>query len=126
MPRLALRNRGIALAASLATLPLLLSACTPPMPPDVLAAVAEAQINCESGNVSVAVPEEFAGSMDAVGAALSGVCPEQTVTEVPVGEAAPVYITSGTPSQDEVAAFTASQCSAGNTIVIPAFGYQVT
>jgi phosphate transport system substrate-binding protein len=37
-----------------------------------------------------------------------------------------VYITSGTPSQDEVAAFTASQCSAGNTIVIPAFGYQVT
>ena len=126
MPRLALRNRGIALAASVAVLPLILSACTPPMPPDVLAAVAESQITCQSGNVSVAVPEEFLGSMDAVGMALSGVCPDQTVTEVPVGDSAPVYITSGTPSADEVSAFTSTQCTAGNTVTIPAFGYQVT
>lgn len=126
MPRLALRNRGIALAAFAGVFPLTLSACTPPMPPDVLAAVAESQITCQSGNVSVAVPEEFFGSMDAVGMTLNGICPDQTVTEVAIGDPAPVYITSGTPSTDEVSAFTSTQCSTGSTIVIPAFGYQVT
>ncbi len=126
MPRLSTRNRGIALASFAAGIPLLLAACTPPMPPDVLAAVAESQITCQSGDVSVAVPEEFAGSMSAVGMALGGVCPDQTVTEVFVGDPAPVYITSGTPTADEVSAFASTQCSAGTPITIPAFGYQVT
>lgn len=126
MPRLSTRNRGIALASFAAAIPVLLAACTPPMPPDVLAAVAESQITCQSGDVSVAVPEEFAGSMSAVGMALGGVCPDQTVTEVFVGDPAPVYITSGTPSADEVSAFSSTQCPSGTTITIPAFGYQVT
>lgn len=126
MPRLARTNRGIALALFAAVFPLVLSACTPPMPPDVLAAVAESQITCQSGNVSVAVPAEFLGSMDAVGMALSGVCPEQTVTEVPIGDVAPIYITSGTPSAGEVDVFSATQCATGSTVTIPAFGYQVT
>jgi len=126
MPRLSRGDRGIALALSAGVLPLVLAACTPPMPPDVLAAVAESQITCQSGDVTVAVPEEFLGSMSAVGSSLGGVCPEQTVTEVPVGDAAPVYITSGTPSPEEVSAFSSTQCPSGTTITIPAFGYQVT
>jgi phosphate transport system substrate-binding protein len=96
------------------------------MPPDVLAAVAESQITCQSGDVAVAVPEQFLGSVAAVGAGLSGVCPNQTVTEVPDGDTAPVYITSGTPTADELSAFTSTQCSTGSVIETPAFGYQVT
>lgn len=126
MPRLSRRNRGIALAVSAAVMPLALAACTPPMPPDVLAAVAESQITCQTGDVTVAVPEEFAGSMAAVGASLAGVCPEQTVTEAFPGDPAPVAITSGTPTAEEVSDFSATQCAAGSTITVPAFGYQVT
>lgn len=123
MSRSISRIRGVALP--LLVLPLAVSACTPPMPPDVLAAVAESQITCESGDVAVAVPEVFVGSMSAVGASLSGVCPEQTVTEVAVGDPAPVYITSGIPTAGEREAF-AAQCTSGSTITVPAFGYQVT
>lgn len=126
MPRVRKVNRGIALAACAAAMPLVVTSCTPPMPPDVLAAVAESQITCQSGDVVVAVPEQFLGSIAAVGAGLGGVCPDQTVTEVPVGDPAPVYITSGTPSADEISAFTSTQCSSGSVIEIPAFGYQVT
>ena len=96
------------------------------MPPDVLAAVAESQITCQSGDVSVSVPETFVGSMSAVGAALSGVCPEQSVTEVLPGDPAPVYITSGVPTAAEREAFASDQCPTGPTIIVPAFGYQVT
>lgn len=126
MPRSRRRIRGIALSVPLLVLPAVASACTPPMPPDVLAAVAESQITCHSGDVSVAVPETFAGSMAAVGASLSGVCPEQTVTEVLPGDPAPVYVTSGIPTDAERTAFAAEQCPSGSTVVIPAFGYQVT
>jgi phosphate transport system substrate-binding protein len=126
MPRVRKVNRGVALAACAAAVSLGVTSCTPPMPPDVLAAVAESQITCQSGDVAVAVPEQFVGSIAAVGAGLSGVCPDQTVTEVPVGDPAPVYITSGTPTTDEISAFTATQCTTGSVIEIPAFGYQVT
>lgn len=125
MPRLSSRSRGIALAASAAAVPLFISACTPPMPPDVLAAVAESQITCQSGDVVVATPGEFTGAMSAVGSSLMGVCPEQTVTEVTPLDAASVQITSGTPTQTEIDAFTAERCSAGEAITIPAFAYAV-
>lgn len=126
MSRSRSRIRGIALSASLLVLPVVASGCTPPMPPDVLAAVAESQITCQTGEVTVAVPETFLGSMSAVGASLSGVCPEQIVTEVAIGEPAPVYITSGIPTAAEREAFAADQCPSGSTIIVPAFGYQVT
>lgn len=125
MPRSSRRNRGIALAASIASAPLILSACTPPMPPDVLAAVAESQITCESGDVQVATPAEFVGAMSAVGLALQGVCPDQTVTEVTAADPAPVLITSGTPTAADIAAFSSERCTAGETITIPAFSYPV-
>lgn len=124
MPRLSIQSRGVALAAFAAGA-LTLSACTPPMPPDVLAAVAESQITCESGDVAVGTPEEFFGAMSTVGGALQGVCPDQTVTEVSPLDPAPVLLTSGTPSQAEIDAFSSERCSAGETIVIPAFSYAV-
>lgn len=114
------------IALPLLVLPLALSACTPPMPPDVLAAVAESQITCQTGDVSVAVPEEFLGSMTSVGASLAGVCPDQSVTEVVAGDVAPVYITAGIPTIEQREAFATEQCTSGTPIIIPAFGYQVT
>ena len=79
MPRMSLRTRGIVLASFAA---LLVSACTPPMPPDVLAARAESQIVCDPGTLEVAVPETFTGAMTAVGDALTSICPDQLIAEV--------------------------------------------
>ena len=126
MPRSVPSIRGIVLAvSSLLFAAPLLSACNPPMPPDVLAAKAESQITCVSGDVSVAVPEAFTGSMTAVGSALTSVCPEQTVTEVMTGDAAPVALLDRTPTADDIAAFAAT-CPTGSPITVPAFSYPVT
>jgi phosphate transport system substrate-binding protein len=96
------------------------------MPPDVLAARAEAQVQCGSGEVQVSVPSGFAGSMDSVGVALASVCPEETVLEVAAGEPAPVALVDKTPSQADIDQFKTSNCPSDPVIVVPAFGYPVT
>lgn len=117
--------RGIVLAACGVSLVTVTSACTPPLPPDVLAVMAESQITCAEGTATVAVPEAFMGVMDAVAATLASVCPDETVTEVPAGESAPLVVTDGTPTAQQIAAFSSATCSAGDTIVVPAFASQV-
>jgi ABC-type phosphate transport system substrate-binding protein len=126
MSRQSNKTRGIVLTSFVGASALALAACTPPMPPDVLAALAESQIVCQPGEVQVAVPEGFTGSMDAIGLGLGGVCPETTVLEVPEGEAAPVALVDRTPSQEVIDAFTATSCPTGSTIVVPAFAYPVS
>ncbi|HAN70663.1 MAG TPA: hypothetical protein DCQ36_03615, partial [Actinobacteria bacterium] len=126
MSRLSLKTRGIVLTSFVGASALALAACTPPMPPDVLAALAESQIVCEPGEVKVAVPEAFIGSMNAIGLGLGGVCPETTVLEVPEGEAAPVALVDRTPSQEVIDAFTTTSCPSGSTVVVPAFAYPVS
>ena len=118
--------RGIVLAVSAAVAAsALLTACNPPMPPDVLAAKAEAQITCASGDLPVSVPEAFTGAMTAVGSALTSVCPEQTVTEVAAGEPAAVTLLDRTPTPADIEAFAAT-CPTGSTLTVPAFSYPVT
>lgn len=126
MSRQSTQVRGIVLTSFVSVGAFALAACTPPMPPDVLAARAESQIQCQTGELQVAVPETFTGAMDAVGFGLGGVCPEQTVVEVPASDPAPVALVDVTPSQAEIDAFSAASCPAGNTIVVPAFAYPVT
>lgn len=104
---------------------LLVTACTPPMPPDVLAAKAEANIVCQQGSTDVAVPSEFTGTMAAVGDALTTVCHEQTVTEVAGDASAPVRLVGQAPTQAQETAFRAS-CPSGGVISVPAFAYPVT
>ncbi len=123
MPRTATLTRGIVLFAAGA---IALTACTPPMPPDVLAARAESQVVCGDGDVMVEVPETLTGSMSAVGAALTSVCPDDTVTEVPVGEAAPVVLVDKTPTAADIKSFSTTNCPTGASIVVPAFAYPVT
>lgn len=125
MPRSARINRGIVLAAVAAGFTLL-AACTPPLPPDVKAALAEDQITCETGTTTVSVPTEFSGAMTAVGDSLMGVCPEQFVSEVGPGESAGVTIVDRTPSAEQVASAAATFCANEPAIMVPAFAYPVT
>jgi len=124
MSRSSLKIRGIVLTAALGAI--VLSACTPPLPPDVLAARAEAQIQCGTGNVDIATPSEFSGAMSTVGDALASVCPEQTVTEVTPGGKAPVALIGQAPSPEELLAFKTASCPTDKVIAIPAFAYPVT
>ena len=121
------RNRhwGVALTVvSTLSAMLLVSACTPPMPPDVLAAQLENQITCQEGSQEVAVPEEFMGSFDIVNVTLNGVCPEQSVTETTMDMPTGVRVTSTAPTTIEMADFT-EQCT-GEVITVPVFNYGVT
>jgi ABC-type phosphate transport system substrate-binding protein len=118
------RRWGIALiAVSGLAASLALSGCTPPMPPDVLAAQVENQIECQSGSQEVAVPADFMGSLDMVNVTLGGVCPEQLITEVPAGTSAGVEILDHAPSADQAATF-AEMCT-GEVITVPIFSYGV-
>lgn len=124
MPRSNLPTRGIVLVA-VSGLTLLLAACTPPLPPDVLAAQAEKNIACQKGDQPVGVDEAFAGSMMLVSEGLQGACPDQTVSEVTLADNAPIQIVDHAPTAEEQAAFTASSCPTGTVIVTPAFAYPV-
>ena len=126
MSRRSNKVRGIVLVSSLTATMAILAACTPPMPPDVLAARAESQIVCGNGNLEVATPGQFAGAMDSVGAALNSVCPEQMTTEVPIGTPAPVKLVERTPNQQLITEFQTASCPNDKIIVIPAFAYPVT
>ena len=123
-------SRGFALATlfsiPLAAAALVLSGCTPPLPPDVLAAQAEANITCQSGTLSVASPEIFTGALDAVGQSLTATCPDQTVVEVGADQPAPVQLIDVLPSVTVLADFKTSSCPTGSTLVVPAFNYPVT
>ncbi|MDO8309689.1 MAG: substrate-binding domain-containing protein [Actinomycetota bacterium] len=118
--------RGIVLTCSALVAAAGLAACTPPLPPDVLAAQAESQIVCQSGEVTASVPETLIGAMDAVGLGLGGVCPDQTVVEVAPDQAAPLALVDKTPTPAEIADWDAENCPTGNAIVVPAFAYPVT
>lgn len=87
----------------------LLTACTPPLPPDVLAARLERTITCVPGTQDVAVSSDLAEAVNAVGIALNGLCPDQQIRPVGPNESAKVKITEGPPSAADIDAF-AAQC----------------
>lgn len=118
-------GRSIALTAFLASGAIVMAGCTPPMPPDVLAAQAESQIVCQSGSTEVSVPDNIFGAMTFVGDALTSVCPDQSLIEVGPAESAPLRVTDGTPSAATIEEFSAT-CQDGDTIYVPLFGYPVT
>jgi ABC-type phosphate transport system substrate-binding protein len=116
--------RGIVLAAgAVGSAALLLCACTPPLPPDVLAAQAEANITCQTGAQNVSLPEDFVGASDAVNATLAGTCPDQSLVEVAPGEPASLTIIDMAPTAEQIAAF--DQICPSGAIIVPVFGYPV-
>lgn len=125
MPRMRMTTRGIVLVCAVGVLGAAVSACTPPLPPDVLAAQAETNIVCQTGNLEVGLPEEFTGAMDSVGLGLSGVCPDQSVTEVADSTTAKLQVLDHSPTDAERQTFSENVCADGSTIIVPAFGYAV-
>lgn len=118
-------HRGIALTALAGAAALVTAGCTPPMPPDVLAAQAESQIECQTGTTEVSIPDNLFGAMTFVGDALTSVCPDQSLSEVGPGDPAPLKVFDGTPNEQDIAEF-AANCPAGDVIYVPLFNYPVT
>jgi len=99
---------------------LLITACTPPLPPDVLAARLERTITCVPGIQDVAVPADYFEAVSAVSTALNGLCPEQQIRPVDPAQPAKVRITQGPPSAADLDAF-AAQCGSP-ALATPVFG----
>lgn len=73
---------GLALAVTLG-----LTACDPPLPPEILAAQAERTVTCVDGDVKVATPKSIADLVDGWSSSLTDACAGMTLTPVVAGEA---------------------------------------
>ena len=117
--------RGIVLVAVAAGLTLGLSACTPPMPPDVLAAQAEQFFTCYNGQQQVSAAADLGTAIDALNTGLMGQCPQQGMVAADAGSVATFALTSTAPSDAEQKAFADAACKTGKVLVAPAFAYGV-
>jgi hypothetical protein len=96
-------------------------ACTPPMPPDVLAARLERTITCISGEQEVAVSPDSFEAIEAINTALNGLCPEQSLVPVAIGDsAAQVQVLDRPATPADLSRF-AEQCS-GDVLTVPVYG----
>lgn len=98
------------------------AACTPPLPPDVLAARLERTITCNPGSQEVAVSPDYFDAVAAVNIALNGVCPEQSLVPVAIGEnsEAKVVILDRPATAADLSQF-AAQCT-GDVLTVPVYG----
>ena len=104
---------GVALAFAVA--------CTPPMPPDVLAARLERTITCIPGEKEVAVSPDYFEAVSAISTALNGVCPDQSLVPVAIGESdAKVQILDRPATAADLTQF-AAQCT-GDVLTVPVYG----
>ena len=97
------------------------AACTPPLPPDVLAARLERTISCLPGTQEVAVSPDYFEAVEAINIALNGVCPEQTLVPVEIGDSnAKVQILDRPATPADLSDF-AEQCT-GDVLTVPVYG----
>jgi hypothetical protein len=100
---------------------LFLASCTPPMPPDVLAARLERTIDCVPGSQEVAIPNSLVPALDQVNLSLQGLCPDQSMIGVPEDtRTATVRILDRPATLDDVAAM-AEVCT-GDVVTTPLLG----
>lgn len=70
-----------------------LTACDPPLPPEILAAQAERTVTCVDGDVKLATPTAIADVVDGWSSSLTGACSGMTLTAVaPTDETAQAVI----------------------------------
>lgn len=74
------RKKFAASAAIIAAAILTLTGCTPPMPPEVRAALAEKTYTCVSGSAAVAVPHAIGDLASGWQDAMTSACPEMSFT----------------------------------------------
>ena len=98
-----------------------LAGCTPPMPPDVLAARLERTITCVPGTQEVAAPPEFTQAIDQVNVSLLGLCPDQSMVAVPPGtEGAQVEILDRPATAADIDVM--AQMCTGDVLTTPVLG----
>ena len=118
-------HRGIVLVAVAAGLTLGVSACTPPMPPDMVAAQAEQNFTCFSGQQQVTAAGDLSSAIDALNTGLMGQCPEQGMVAAADGAIADFALTSSAPNDAEQKAYTDAACKTGKLLIAPAFAYGI-
>ena len=115
-----MKKSGLALASAGVSVAFL-AGCTPPMPPDVLAARLERTITCIPGTQDVAAPAEFTEAIDQVNVSLLGLCPDQSMVAVPVDtQEAQVRILDRPATAADIDSMT-GQC-AGDVLSSPVLG----
>lgn len=72
-----------------------ISACTPPMPPDVLAAVSEQQITCAEGQINIAVDEFNIPVIQSINDLFVSSCTEATINLIDDSATADIVISDG-------------------------------
>lgn len=106
---------------SLLTAGAFMAACTPPLPPDVLAANAERQIECQAADATVAAPGRLSDAVAAFNTSLQGLCPEQSMSASD-GESTAVILVDHPPTSTEVADAAAACPTGSSLLVAPTFG----
>ena len=82
---------------------MVLTACTPPMPPEVKAALLEQSYTCIDGNANVLSTEIMADAIPSLQGAMSGNCPTMTLTGVEAGTPADIAVGSYAPATGDCA-----------------------
>ena len=118
-------HRGIVLVAVSAGIALGVTACTPPMPPDMVAAQAEQNFTCFTGQQQVTAAGDLSSAIDALNTGLMGQCPEQGMVAAEDGTIADFALTSSAPTEAEQKAFTDAACKTGKVLIAPAFAYGI-
>lgn len=116
-------NRKFAVSAALVAL--LITACTPPLPPEVLAGQAESTINCEVATTAVDGPADLEANFFLIADSMSAVCPEHQVYFAKDDPAAEVLITDHTPTAAEIEFFN-RRCPTSEVLLAPAYGIPAT
>lgn len=90
--------KALKLAVLLVAGAVTLTACTPPMPPEVAAALAEQTYVCKDGNVTLATPAALAEDLPMVTDSMSSNCPAMTANSVDAGAPAQIFIDAAAPN----------------------------
>jgi phosphate transport system substrate-binding protein len=93
----------VRLAAVVGIASIVLTACTPPMPPEVKAALLEQTYTCIDGNANVLSTEIMADAIPSLQGAMSGNCPTMTLTGVESGTPADIAVGSYAPAAGDCA-----------------------
>jgi ABC-type phosphate transport system substrate-binding protein len=86
---------------TVSVLSLIISACTPPMPPDVLAAVSEQEVTCAEGQINIALDEFNIPITQSINDLFLTSCPNATINLTSDSATADIVISDG--SADSIA-----------------------
>lgn len=95
-----------------------LTACDPPMPPELLTELAERSHTCVDGPVSVSVPEGLVDQADSWATTLADVCPGTQFSYVAAGKPADIVLSAGTPQTSVCKPFASAPFAIDGTALV--------